>query len=422
MSNQINVVIHKECHSRGILSGILSTFKNTRWGSPIKTLGDDFHQCAGMTLDRIAVCGFVSRRHPEFISGSSRYNNKMLKQVQHDGNGFTLIELLVVVLIVGILAAVALPQYQKAVLKSRYAALMPITKSIANGNEAYYLEHGVYATSPASLDVVGQDEYPDGAQIDIQPDDSEQANEDYNFVIASRDNNFPLNYLVYQNHSPKFAGNIHCEADENNTMAQEICQSLGGQYIAGSQTDGFMTYVLSGNIGSDTLPTSLNKLAANLQQSQCVGKTNCTATVQGNQVAVTECKDRFVWAVIHGIEKTDNGCLTTYYNSESTETLQIFEACFDNFNATKHICAPIGSGGSRDILSYRDPQTGNVVGYLSCFNLKDGQCQGISRGEYKRDSSGKTISAPVLESLSCPSGQFVNLAAYYNLGTLECID
>lgn len=67
--------------------------------------------------------------------------------------GFTLIELLVVVLIIGILSAVALPQYELAVAKSRAAQIMPFLSSVRTAQEAYYLANGEYSAKWGNLDI-----------------------------------------------------------------------------------------------------------------------------------------------------------------------------------------------------------------------------------------------------------------------------
>ena len=67
--------------------------------------------------------------------------------------GFTLIEMLVVVLIIGILANIALPQYKMAVAKTRYAAFKNNARAIANSAEVFYLVQDRYPTKYEELDI-----------------------------------------------------------------------------------------------------------------------------------------------------------------------------------------------------------------------------------------------------------------------------
>ncbi|WP_428897721.1 prepilin-type N-terminal cleavage/methylation domain-containing protein [Parelusimicrobium proximum] len=67
--------------------------------------------------------------------------------------GFTLIELLVVVLIIAILAAVALPQYTRAVNRAKAAKQLPMVKALYGSLERYYLANDSWPSSFADLDV-----------------------------------------------------------------------------------------------------------------------------------------------------------------------------------------------------------------------------------------------------------------------------
>ena len=73
--------------------------------------------------------------------------------MSHQNKGFTLIELLVVVLIIGILASIALPQYMRAVEKARASEGIQMLETVAKGQIAHYLATNTFAQNLNELDI-----------------------------------------------------------------------------------------------------------------------------------------------------------------------------------------------------------------------------------------------------------------------------
>lgn len=73
--------------------------------------------------------------------------------IKNNNKGFTLIELLVVVLILGILAAMAMPQYFKAVERSRMSEAVSLLATTAQSQQRKYMQINKYTKNFKALDV-----------------------------------------------------------------------------------------------------------------------------------------------------------------------------------------------------------------------------------------------------------------------------
>ena len=78
---------------------------------------------------------------------------KTMRRIRKSKSGFTLIELLVVVLIIGILAAIAVPQYFKVVEKGKVAEALQWVGTVQGAQESYLAQYGVYASMATNLAV-----------------------------------------------------------------------------------------------------------------------------------------------------------------------------------------------------------------------------------------------------------------------------
>ena len=76
-----------------------------------------------------------------------------IKNSSKFSKGFTLLELLVVVLIIGILAGIALPQYKMAIGKAKFSTCKNITRSAWDSAQRYYLVNSTYPQATADLDI-----------------------------------------------------------------------------------------------------------------------------------------------------------------------------------------------------------------------------------------------------------------------------
>ncbi|WP_428075284.1 type IV pilin protein [Candidatus Avelusimicrobium luingense] len=163
-----------------------------------------------------------------------------------NNKAFTLIELLVVVLIIGILASVALPQYKFAVAKARATQLVTTANSIVQAEDRYYLANNAYTNQLDDLDI----EFPDAnkpvgqGNLLIQLILQNSTNPDHVVVQDRRLTGVELRFGYSHTSWTAWQNWRTCYATKTNDLANKLCAHIANSKSKQDNGGGSWVYTL----------------------------------------------------------------------------------------------------------------------------------------------------------------------------------